>query len=176
MPMKFTENELQAFRLVNLDGSKSSVPHIQYIEARFDRQTQQHLIFWSDITSAYKDAVHIKKGIVTLSFLMDDNYEYPAKIGDSDNRKCLQAEINATLFGKQGGPTSSPVAEIHSEAIPSYEATISTRPAVEELVEPVAASLRREVLLSGAATQANLADTCLEAEGGSPDYPKAIDW
>ncbi|KAF9911007.1 hypothetical protein BX616_010704 [Lobosporangium transversale] len=154
--MIFTEKKLQAFRLVSLDASSAPLSDIQYVEARLDHKTQQHIILWNDIVSSYKDATHIKQenplriraeldaildvvipsqaGIPRESYsasttIQEKREEEPAAKGSyaSNNAKSPKAGMKEP--SRRHGTAAT------SEHASSYGATSSARPTVEERAE-----------------------------------------
>ncbi|KAF9914067.1 hypothetical protein BX616_009038 [Lobosporangium transversale] len=190
MTMTSAKEKLQAFRLVGSDRSSTPLSDTQYIEARFD-QKEQHvkpLRIRADF-DAILDVVipfranNPKKPDSDSTITQWGIKEEPAaaelnettalgsvNLGNSGDRKSLKAD-NAV---------PSTETRLHSENIPSYEATISTDSTIEESAELMPAPLAGEVQLGkavkGDATdEANL-NLILKVNGNSQDHSRAFDW
>ncbi|ORZ28532.1 hypothetical protein BCR41DRAFT_418595 [Lobosporangium transversale] len=123
------EEKVQAFRLVSLDGSPIPGLDIQYIEPRYDRSTRQYVILWNDIVFSYKDAMHVKKGKVTLSCLTDDNLVYlePLRIrAEPDIVLNVVISLQASYLREPYPDSTTAQRNEDSSTIELYEATLQS--------------------------------------------------
>ncbi|ORZ24783.1 hypothetical protein BCR41DRAFT_348507, partial [Lobosporangium transversale] len=112
--MTVAEKELQAFRLISLDGTPISSSDIKHVEARFDQKRQEYILLWNDILFIHKDAVHVENKGEILLFLTDDGFEYvkPLRI-----RAALDVVLDIVISSQTGVKADEPVISEANDAI-----------------------------------------------------------